>query len=378
MFLLLSLLLLRWQLRLINGLTLAALRHLSPREAVFVTMRLLKLVSLPARLPLKLLHRLPKLPKLPKLSKLSKLSPRRRRRQRAEDVEPGETTMTTTQKKSADFHADEEDQEKKAPMEDCPICHDPVGVPNPENVVEAWTSLHCGHRFGTTCIQMWLQDSLDRNDPHNPNPTCPICRVVAKHPGCGHAVCPPQDLEMIIYIQNQQYLAAAQAALDRRPHRNRLQRREGHPSRPPSVVPRRLADTIGECPMCERAKQQEEESQREQRRSRQKRRLRELVRADHGPRHFQEGQEVDGEESEYDHDLDHESQTDPEPFSESRRGTKAPTLQLPLHIGLLGSHGESSSRGRDMGCSMEPLARTRRSLTPAPMMGELGLRRDSF
>jgi hypothetical protein len=360
--LLLPLLLLRWQLRLLKGIVLAALRPFTPHQAALLTMRLFKLVSLPARLPLKLLH---------------KLSPRRRRRQRLEAMDMGAaTTMTASGKKSAEFHAEEEEEEKKGPMEDCPICHDPVGLPNPENVTEAWTSLHCGHRFGTVCIQMWLQDSLDRNDPHNPNPTCPICRVMAKHPGCGHAVCPPQDLEMIIYIQNQQYLAAAQAALDRRPHRNRLQRREGHPSRPPSVVPRRLADTIGECPVCERAKMQEEEVQRGERRSRQKRRLRELVRPDQGSRHSREARDEDGdEESEYDHDLEHEPELDAEEFGEGRSGTKAPTLQLPLHLGLLSSHGESSSRGRDMGCGMEPLSRPRRSLTPAPV-GDL--RRDSF
>ncbi|KAK8100383.1 hypothetical protein PG999_010757 [Apiospora kogelbergensis] len=137
------------------------------------------------------------------------------------------------------------------PPEECPICQDPVGIPNPEGITEAWTSLNCGHKFGTVCIQTWLQDSLDR-DP-NGTPSCPICRAVAKHPVCAHAVCPP-SLDIQIWTQYQMRMQLAQhqererqQQNGRRP-RNRLQRRSGQP-RPPSP-PRRTAETVGECGIC--------------------------------------------------------------------------------------------------------------------------------
>ncbi|KAK8035274.1 hypothetical protein PG993_010269 [Apiospora rasikravindrae] len=137
------------------------------------------------------------------------------------------------------------------PPEECPICQDPVGIPNPEGVTEAWTSLKCGHKFGTVCIQTWLQDSIDR-DP-NGTPSCPVCRAAAKHPGCGHAICPP-SLDAQIWTQYQMRLQLAQhqererQLLSGRRPRNRLQRRSGQP-RPPSP-PRRTAETVGKCGLC--------------------------------------------------------------------------------------------------------------------------------
>ncbi|KAK6849945.1 hypothetical protein PG995_013778 [Apiospora arundinis] len=137
------------------------------------------------------------------------------------------------------------------PPEECPICQDPVGIPNPEGTIEAWTSLNCGHKFGTVCIQTWLQDSIDRDT--NGNPSCPVCRAPAQHPGCGHAVCPP-NLDIQIWAQLQMRVQLAhhqererQAMNGRRP-RNRLQRRSG-PPRPPSP-PRRRAETVGQCSVC--------------------------------------------------------------------------------------------------------------------------------
>ncbi|KAK8058432.1 hypothetical protein PG994_008880 [Apiospora phragmitis] len=137
------------------------------------------------------------------------------------------------------------------PPEECPICQDPVGIPNPEGITEAWTSLNCGHRFGTVCIQTWLQDSIDR-DP-NGTPSCPVCRAAAKHPGCGHAICPP-SLDAQIWTQYQMRLQLAQhhererQLLSGRRPRNRLQRRSGQPRAP--SPPRRTAETVGECGVC--------------------------------------------------------------------------------------------------------------------------------
>ncbi|KAI0144892.1 hypothetical protein BJ166DRAFT_79712 [Pestalotiopsis sp. NC0098] len=180
-----------------------------------VSMRVRKLVTLPVRLPLKL---------------VDKLAPNLKR-----------------------WRADR--ASSSSPEEECPICHDPVGAANPEGTVESWTSLHCGHKFGDHCLQTWIQDSLDREDPHNPEPTCPICRSVAKHPTCGHSVCAVPTFEMAwqAWQRYQQALMEETLGGNLRPTvrpRNRLQRREGHPSRPTYTPPRRMADTVGECTVC--------------------------------------------------------------------------------------------------------------------------------
>jgi len=73
------------------------------------------------------------------------------------------------------------------PPEECPICHDPVGVPNPEGVTESLVQLQCGHRFGQTCIITWVIDSLNRD--YLVNPSCPVCRRDIVHP-CGHLIVP--------------------------------------------------------------------------------------------------------------------------------------------------------------------------------------------
>ncbi|KAI1852858.1 hypothetical protein JX265_009832 [Neoarthrinium moseri] len=281
-------------------------------------MRVRKLVSLPVRLPLRIIHKI-----IPKI-----------RRSRFETT----TIESTTDGKSAALAEKERHmKETEPPLEDCPICHDPVGIANPEGTVESWTSLHCGHRFGTVCIQMWLQDSLDRNDPQNPHPSCPICRVVAKHPVCGHLVCPTQDFELqwnMYQLQLQyQYQAAQAATLHRRP-RNRLQRREGHPSRPSLTPPRRTADQVGECGTCaERVKSRIEATA--------------------------VAQEQQGSDS---------------------RSSSKPMLPLPrVLVGALRSNGEPSSplmgereiRGRSMICNLEEVSRVPRSPTPGPVGGLL-------
>ncbi|KAI1817192.1 hypothetical protein GGS20DRAFT_79103 [Poronia punctata] len=80
--------------------------------------------------------------------------------------------------------------------EGCPICHDPVGIKNPEGITESWIHLYCGHKFGTHCIQRWLEDSIER-DPYT-IPSCPYCRSEAKHP-CGHAVSVPRPIDFTTF-----------------------------------------------------------------------------------------------------------------------------------------------------------------------------------
>lgn len=155
---------------------------------------------------------------------------------------------------SSSVSKSEKPNRKPPPLEECPICQDPVGISNPEHIIESWTSLHCGHRFGNVCIQTWLQESLERNDPHNPNPSCPICRELAKHPKCGHLVCPQPDLEeqWMAYNSRLQYhvLPVVNYTSQGR-QRRRLQRRSGRPLVPAlTPPPKRKADTVGECGIC--------------------------------------------------------------------------------------------------------------------------------
>ncbi|KAK9415694.1 hypothetical protein SUNI508_10172 [Seiridium unicorne] len=208
-------------------------------------MRIRKLVTLPVRLPLKFMQRL-----APNL---------RRTRIDGSALTPAETPSEVVSEKARLRN------DSPPPPEECPICQDPVGIANPEGTLESWTSLHCGHQFGHLCIQTWLQDSIDRDDPHNPNPTCPICRTVAKHPCCGHPVCIAPNYEMQ-WNAWQHYQSALEAAfLNYRPpmrQRNRLQRREGHPSRPSFTPPRRMADTPGKCSVCAEASKKKEQEKR--------------------------------------------------------------------------------------------------------------------
>ncbi|CAJ2507414.1 Uu.00g086000.m01.CDS01 [Anthostomella pinea] len=166
----------------------------------------------------------------------------------------------------------------------CPICHDPVGVPNPEGIIESWTKLHCGHEFGTECIQTWLDESCQR-DP-NKNPSCPICRTVAKHP-CGHLVSPPPyapmqhphmvEVDSLTYqnsvtsgagsyqsprsppasptpslrVPQVRYGYSANGYAPHRRPRRRLTRRAGHPQNRIWVLAPRRAQTVGKCAACE-------------------------------------------------------------------------------------------------------------------------------
>ncbi|KAJ4302139.1 Checkpoint protein hus1 [Collariella sp. IMI 366227] len=66
----------------------------------------------------------------------------------------------------------------------CPICQEPIGVRNAEGVTERWSTLPCGHRFGSYCIKYYLGIAADEQPP------CPICRTPAYHDECGHPVLP--------------------------------------------------------------------------------------------------------------------------------------------------------------------------------------------
>lgn len=307
-----------WQLYLIKSLAACVLGivpfHRQQKRAI---MRVRKLVTLPVRLPLRLIH---------------KLTPNLRRpRVDGAVVDPAEFEQGILSEKPRPR------KESPPPPEECPICQDPVGIPNPEGTIESWTLLHCGHKFGHACIQTWLQDSLDRDDPHNPNPTCPICRNVAKHPSCGHPVCtdPTFDMQWNAY---QAVIMEATFGSYRQPRqRNRLQRREGHPSRPSYTPPRRTADTIGNCTLCAEASKKKE----------QEKRIMSLVQSEQG----------------------HTEQQDAELLVISRKSTL-----LHLRRGIRRSSGEPSGpaeepdvRGRSMSCNTS----APRIPTPAPVGNSL-------
>ena len=65
----------------------------------------------------------------------------------------------------------------------CPICQEPVGSKSPEGFAEGWSTLSCGHRFGSYCIKHYLRVVADDR------PSCPICRRDAYH-SCGHPFLP--------------------------------------------------------------------------------------------------------------------------------------------------------------------------------------------
>ncbi|KAI0491003.1 hypothetical protein F4859DRAFT_30750 [Xylaria cf. heliscus] len=152
----------------------------------------------------------------------------------------------------ADTQQDEKAAVRVVPLEECPICHDPVGVKNPEGILESWVHLHCNHKFGTHCIQTWLQESAER-DPHSV-PSCPICRTTAKHP-CGHPVVLPARRLPPITVWSSMLpvppgLPSPTHIEGHRPRR-RLSRRWGHPLRPlPPRPGRAYVQTVGECTTC--------------------------------------------------------------------------------------------------------------------------------
>lgn len=65
----------------------------------------------------------------------------------------------------------------------CPICQEPVSKPTPDGIVESWSVLPCGHKFGSHCIKHWL--GLVAGE----KPCCPVCRKDACF-SCGHPVLP--------------------------------------------------------------------------------------------------------------------------------------------------------------------------------------------
>ncbi|KAI1753241.1 hypothetical protein F4782DRAFT_87292 [Xylaria castorea] len=151
-----------------------------------------------------------------------------------------------------DTQQDEKAAVRAVPLEECPICHDPVGAKNPEGILESWVHLHCNHKFGTHCIQTWLQESAER-DPHSV-PSCPICRTAAKHP-CGHPVVLPARRLPPITVWSSMLPSSPVPSftthIESNPPRRRLSRRWGHPHRPlPPRPGRAYVQTVGECATC--------------------------------------------------------------------------------------------------------------------------------
>ncbi|OTB06106.1 hypothetical protein M426DRAFT_21225 [Hypoxylon sp. CI-4A] len=206
------------------------------------------------------------------------------RKGQSKDKDTTEATATTSSTLTDDEDVSLKTSKKPSPPgpppEECPICHDPVGIANPEGIVESWTSLHCGHKFGTHCIQTWLQESVNREP--NTNPSCPICRMVARHP-CGHLISPPPftsiqlSFEVPSYVPPPRPVSPLASSRTQRSGggirrrgpsyhneyhgiRRRLTRRPGHPLRPqPASLGhdeddpyslRRKVQTVGECKTC--------------------------------------------------------------------------------------------------------------------------------
>ncbi|RYO76004.1 hypothetical protein DL766_009031 [Monosporascus sp. MC13-8B] len=160
------------------------------------------------------------------------------------DPSPGETTANEKQAELTPPHP-----APSPPLEECPICHDPVGIANPEGVVESWAELHCGHRFGTNCLQVWLRDSVGLN--HSAQPSCPVCRTVARHPACGHPIVVGGSLSLAARYYLQHQLPDQQ---QQQRARRRLERRAGHPQRPSTLLLMDLSrdspDEVGRCRAC--------------------------------------------------------------------------------------------------------------------------------
>ncbi|KAI0485489.1 hypothetical protein F4859DRAFT_528471 [Xylaria cf. heliscus] len=66
----------------------------------------------------------------------------------------------------------------------CPICSKRLAISEPPDGedVEVYCIFPCGHAFGHECATTWLSQSA--------NETCPSCRRVLVHGGCGHTVVP--------------------------------------------------------------------------------------------------------------------------------------------------------------------------------------------
>ncbi|KAI1260044.1 hypothetical protein F5Y18DRAFT_269907 [Xylariaceae sp. FL1019] len=131
----------------------------------------------------------------------------------------------------------------EVPLEECPICHDPVGIPNPEGIKESWVTLHCQHKFGTKCIQAWLEESADTD--HYNIPTCPMCRSEAKH-ACGHFIVIPYSPRFTVWLPHPTPPPPPRRARVRRRLSRSYREREDSQPRP-------HVQTVGQCTICKAA-----------------------------------------------------------------------------------------------------------------------------
>jgi hypothetical protein len=100
----------------------------------------------------------------------------------------------------------------------CAICQEPVGVPSPDGITEGWSTLSCGHTFGSVCIKKWL-GMIDR-------PCCPMCREDLAH-SCGHAVLPTVvNVNVTVNNQDQDHKQREQ-----KPQHQQQQQQQQHPRR---------------------------------------------------------------------------------------------------------------------------------------------------
>lgn len=90
--------------------------------------------------------------------------------------------------------------------ETCPICLEIVGSPDLNGRIESWTTLYCGHFFGSACIQTWLQRSFDEDERQDMDPGCPICRSPAKQSVCRYLVYTGPSFERSRYAWEQYHM----------------------------------------------------------------------------------------------------------------------------------------------------------------------------
>jgi hypothetical protein len=105
---------------------------------------------------------------------------RRERRRRTPKLEMDKTKMAFTVSPMINAIQAQLDEQ---PSYRCTICHEVLGLPRLDGLVENAVMLPCGHIFGSLCISRWLENASTHQD-------CPNCRRRMVYSECGHHVRP--------------------------------------------------------------------------------------------------------------------------------------------------------------------------------------------